>query len=302
MQENRRKNTVIHRCRLTFIAVLITLTTACSNEQSQQVHEPQNSQVNPVNQHNSNASNVNPSIDSAVPAQAHTMHWSYEGETGPEYWGALEDDYSTCKRGQQQSPINIEHNKLTTVNDLQPLKLNYHASKAHIVNNGHTIQLNIDDDNNEMILEDTKYTLTQFHFHHPSEHQIDGKHTEMELHLVHKSETGQTAVLGVPIISEQENDAFESIWNQLPQQETKEPISLEQPINIPSLLPTDLHSIRYTGSLTTPPCSENVSWVVLDHPIEMSQAQIAKFAEIFPDNHRPIQPLLDRSVQSEQVE
>lgn len=302
MQENGRKNTLVHRCRITFIAVLIMLTTACFNEQAQQVHEPEKSQGTSVNQHHSNASNANPSIDSAVPAQAqtaHHVHWSYEGETGPEYWGALEDDYSTCKRGQQQSTINIEHSKVTTTNDLKPLELNYHTSQAQIVNNGHTIQVNVNDADNEMILENTKYSLVQFHFHHPSEHQIDGHYTEMELHLVHKSETGQNAVLGVLIKSEQENNALEYIWSQLPQQETKEPISLEQSIDIKSLLPTDLHSIRYTGSLTTPPCSEDVNWIVLDHPIEMSQAQIAKFAEIFPDNHRPIQPVLDRTVQSE---
>lgn len=299
MRESERKNTGINRCKLIFMSVLITLTAACSNPQSQQVQELGKSQANSVNQHNSN---TNAKTDLAVPAEAHTVHWSYEGETGPEYWGALEDDYSICKRGQQQSPINIEHSKLTTVNDLQPLELNYEKAKAQIINNGHTIQVNVNEmePNNEMILENTKYTLAQFHFHHPSEHQIDGKNTEMELHLVHKSESGQTAVVGVLIVNGKENKAFENIWNELPQQETKEPISLGQPIDVQSLLPNDLHSIRYTGSLTTPPCSEDVSWVILDHPIEMSSAQIAKFAQLFPDNHRPVQPLLDRLVQSEQ--
>ncbi|MFB5265353.1 carbonic anhydrase [Paenibacillus enshidis] len=226
-------------------------------------------------------------------------HWSYEGDTGPEHWGDLNEDFLACKYGTQQSPINIKRSQLTSSDAIQPIEIHYGIAEANIQNNGHTIQVSLKDANPYIMLDGSRFTLAQFHFHHPSEHQINGQNADMELHFVHQSEDGKTAVLGVLINNGAENKAFESIWSSMPAKETEETVELEGTINLASMLPENLHSIRYNGSLTTPSCTEGVSWIVLDNPIEMSQAQIDQFAAIFPDNHRPVQPLGERKVVSE---
>jgi carbonic anhydrase len=234
----------------------------------------------------------------AIAAHASPTHWTYEGDTGPEHWGELEEDYLACKNGTQQSPINIEHSQLTASDTIKPVEVRYGKTETNIQNNGHTIQVNLKNNKSYIMLDGTRFTLAQFHFHHPSEHQIDGQHADMELHFVHKSEDGKTAVLGVLIKKGSVNKAFESLWSSMPDKETEEAIELAGTVDLASMLPANLHSIRYSGSLTTPPCTEGVSWVVLDNPIEMSQAQIDQFAAIFPDNHRPIQPVGERKVVS----
>ncbi|MDP4097277.1 carbonic anhydrase family protein [Paenibacillus sp. P96] len=239
-----------------------------------------------------------PSILTSTTSLVPPAHWSYEGDTGPEHWGELEADYLACGNGTQQSPIDIKHAHLTTSEILKPIDIHYGNAKASIQNNGYTIQVSLKDNSNYIVLDGTKFTLTQFHFHHPSEHQINGQNADMELHFVHKSENNRTAVLGILIENGSEHMAFESFWDNLPTDETKKTVELESAIDLTSLLPANLQSIHYSGSLTTPPCTENVSWTVLEHPIEMSQEQIAKFAAIFPDNHRPVQPLGDREIDS----
>ncbi|MBE0340471.1 carbonic anhydrase [Paenibacillus sp. 28ISP30-2] len=218
-------------------------------------------------------------------------HWSYEGEEGPEHWGELEKDFAACGNGHEQSPVNIEHTHLEASHTQQPLQVHYTTAKASILNNGHTIQINTAGPGNTIVVDGTRYTLKQFHFHHPSEHQIDGKNAEMELHFVHQSDNGRTAVLGVLIQRGKENKAFNSIWSKLPKDTTSQDAALEEGINLASLLPKDLHSVRYNGSLTTPPCTEHVNWTILEQPIKMSADQISRFATIFPDNHRPVQQL-----------
>ncbi|WP_149095474.1 carbonic anhydrase [Paenibacillus terrae] len=218
-------------------------------------------------------------------------HWSYEGDQGPEHWGELEQDFAACGNGQEQSPVNIEHTHLEASHTQQPLQVHYTTAKASILNNGHTIQINTAGPGNTIVVDGTRYTLKQFHFHHPSEHQIDGKNAEMELHFVHQSDNGRTAVLGVLIQRGTENKAFNSIWSKLPKDTTSQDAALEEGINLASLLPKDLHSVRYNGSLTTPPCTEHVNWTILEQPIKMSADQISRFATIFPDNHRPVQQL-----------
>ncbi|MFM9280992.1 carbonic anhydrase [Paenibacillus jiagnxiensis] len=230
--------------------------------------------------------------------QPSPAHWTYEGDTGPEHWGELDEDYLVCKNGTQQSPIDIKHSQLTASDTIQPIEVHYGNAEANIQNNGHTILVNLKNSKNYIMLDGSKFTLSQFHFHHPSEHQINGQNADMELHFVHKREDGKTAVLGVLIKNGAENQAFKSVWSSIPAEETEEAVELQSSIDLVSMLPANLHSIRYSGSLTTPPCTEEVSWTVLDNPIEMSQAQIDQFAAIFPDNHRPVQPLGERKVVS----
>ncbi|MGG1650648.1 carbonic anhydrase [Paenibacillus sp. NRS-1780] len=217
-------------------------------------------------------------------------HWSYEGEEGPEHWGELEKDFAACGNGHEQSPVNIEHSRMEAWQTQQPIQVHYTNTKVSILNNGHTVQINAASPGNDIVLDGTKFTLKQFHFHHPSEHQIDGKNADMELHFVHQGDNGSTAVLGVLIQGGKENKAFSRIWSKLPKDVSQEE-ALEGELNLAILLPKDLHSIRYNGSLTTPPCTEHVNWTVLEQPIEMSADQISRFAALFPDNHRPVQQL-----------
>ncbi len=223
-------------------------------------------------------------------------HWSYEGETGPEHWGELDAKYSACGNGSEQSPINIESSHVKTKKKLEGIKIQYEPTAFSLINNGHTVQANAKTDHNSIAVEGTEYKLAQMHFHTPSEHQLNGKNYDMELHLVHKAENGKTAVLGVLIKEGKENEKLAPIWSVLPKEETEQEIAVKEPVDLPALLPKNQTSFYYEGSLTTPPCTEGVEWIVLQQPIEMSKEQIGAFKEIFPDNHRPVQPINKREI------
>jgi len=225
-----------------------------------------------------------------------TAHWSYNGETGPAKWASLDPSFAACANGKEQSPIDIELSKVTLDKTLEDVQIHYKPSAFTVMNNGHTIQANDASGSNSIVVEGIEYKLMQMHFHKPSENQINGQSFEMEGHLVHKSKEGKLAVLGFLITSGQENKELAEIWSKLPKEETKEDIKLEKPVDLVNLLPKEKKSFRYNGSLTTPPCSEGVKWVVLEKPVEMSRQQIEAYGAIFPDNHRPVQPLHNRQV------
>jgi carbonic anhydrase len=229
-------------------------------------------------------------------AENHQTHWSYEGKTGPEHWGELDPTFSTCANGTAQSPINIEDPAIKEIEESEKITIDYQPTTFTLMNNGHTIQANAKTANNSIILDGTAYKLVQLHFHTPSEHQLDGKNFDMELHLVHKSDKGNLAVVGVMIKEGKENKALSDIWANMPKKETNKDIELNKEVDVRSLLPDDQDSFLYNGSLTTPPCTEGVQWIVLEDSIEMSKEQIAAFRTIFPDDHRPVQPLNNREV------
>ncbi|WP_181438872.1 carbonic anhydrase [Paenibacillus sambharensis] len=229
--------------------------------------------------------------------EAHAVHWSYEGETGPEHWAELGTENGACSSGLEQSPINLDEAKASAdAGAAEAIEINYQPSQFTIKNNGHTIQADAVTEDNTITLDGKEYTLAQFHFHVPSEHQMEGKNLDMELHFVHKDADGKLAVVGVLMKAGAANEALSELWSKLPAEETKENIALEKTIDLPALLPQDQDVFRYDGSLTTPPCSEGVEWTVMQEPIEVSQEQIDAFAAIFPDNHRPVQPWNDRDV------
>ena len=145
-------------------------------------------------------------------------------------------------------------------------------------------------------LEGKEYKLAQFHFHTPSEHQLNGQYYDLEIHFVHKDESGNLAVLGVMIQEGRENETLEVIWNSLPKEASKKDVSEKYLIHLPALLPQNQMSFHYDGSLTTPPCTEEVRWIVFEQPIEMSKEQIKAFQQIYTNNHRPIQPLNEREI------
>jgi carbonic anhydrase len=217
--------------------------------------------------------------------------WSYSGETGPKNWGKLDPTYATCSEGKEQSPININHSK---GNNATNIEVHYEPTNITLENDGHTIVANTETKSSSVNLTGSTYLFEQFHFHTPSEHQINGKYTPMELHLVHKDKNGKIAVIGIMIQEGKENKALNKIWAVLP----KDPLKLEikEAINVKALLPKNQTSFLYKGSLTTPPCTEKVQWVLFEQSIEMSKEQIKKFQEIFPDNHRPVQPINERDI------
>ncbi len=226
----------------------------------------------------------------------HTAHWSYEGETGPEHWGELDPSYSACINGNEQSPINIEFSQVKTNERLENIQIQYKPTPFSLVNNGHTVQANASPPTNSIVVEGNEYKLAQFHFHTPSEHQLNGQPYDMELHLVHQDANGKLAVLGVMIQEGKESEKLASIWDALPKEETEKDVTVEEEVDLQALLPVDQTSFHYNGSLTTPPCAEEVKWIIFEQPMEMSKEQIQAFQQIFPDNHRPVQSLNEREI------
>ncbi|MBZ0220715.1 MAG: carbonic anhydrase family protein [Candidatus Methylomirabilis sp.] len=222
-------------------------------------------------------------------ADKHGPHWSYEGEHGPEHWGHMSKEFQACSEGKTQSPIDLSN---AAPEALSKIEFKYGSSKLNIVNNGHTVQVNYDG-GSSIAVDGSEYGLVQFHFHTPSEHTVDGKSYGNEIHLVHKNGKGQLAVVGVLIEEGSENPAYSAIWSNLPAK-AGEKKSVEASINAGELIPSESGYFTYSGSLTTPPCSESVKWIVLKKPIQMSAAQIKEISDIMSKNNRPVQPLNER--------
>ncbi len=226
-----------------------------------------------------------------VAAASGPVHWSYEGEAGPEHWGELSHDFAACSEGKEQSPIDVPGT--ATVNPAD-LTFNYQPTAVNILNNGHTIQVNYDV-GSSLEVDGTTYNLLQLHFHATSEHTVGGKYSDMEMHLVHQSADGGYAVVGVMINRGAENAAFAPVWNNLPAEEAEAQTVGGASVNASDLLPADPTYFRYNGSFTTPPCTEGVKWFLMSNPVELSDAQIASFEQIYDGNFRPVQPFNDRS-------
>ena len=218
--------------------------------------------------------------------------WGYEGKQGPEHWGELDAGYGTCSAGTQQSPIDLSGSVQANLADVP---VSYWAMPLKILNNGHTVQCNAAP-GSHILVEGVRYDLLQFHFHHPSEHAIEGKRFDMEVHFVHRSEAGALSVLGVMIASGTANEALGPVFDAMPMQEAKEREIEGVTIEPARILPRNRSLFRYFGSLTTPPCSEGVNWLVLKTPVEASPEQIGKFAQAFPGNARPLQELHRRFI------
>jgi carbonic anhydrase len=216
-----------------------------------------------------------------------TVHWGYAGEVAPEHWGELSPDYAACSHGKEQSPVDIPASAPVNPATLQ---IEYLPSALYILNNGHSIQVNYDS-GSTLEIDGIRYPLVQFHLHSLSEHTLAGSHTPMELHLVHTDDAGRMAVVGVMIVEGAPNPAYEAILSHLPAEEGQHQAFPEVVVNAGALLPVERSYYRYAGSLTTPPCTEDVSWIVMAAPVELSTEQIAAFQELYTDNYRPVQPL-----------
>ena len=219
---------------------------------------------------------------------AEETHWTYEGATGPDKWGDLDTASNVCSVGSQQSPVDIIGSIKA---QLPPLRIAWGKTADTIVNNGHTIEL----DAGKGGFGGGPYRLLQFHFHRPSEHLIRGKSFPMEAHFVHAHASGALAVVGALMVAGKPNPVFRKIITTMPTHEG-ETVKADPAINPNGLLPRRLGYYRYPGSLTTPPCSETVEWLLLADPIEVADADIAGFAKLYGMNARPAQKANRRAV------
>lgn len=212
-------------------------------------------------------------------------HWSYTGMGAPESWGELSPEFAECSQGKKQSPIDIQPSQVKTEN-LSAIKFNYQKAPIRVVNNGHTIKVDYGSGSSITVGKKT-YKLLQFHFHSPSEHKIGGKAFDMVAHLVHQAPDGQLGVIAVLMKADgKHNKTINDIWSKMP----KEPGDQDgKTLNVMNILPKDTSYYNYVGSLTTPPCSEGVNWMVLKTPVSISSAQVKQFTQLFPHSVRPTQ-------------
>jgi carbonic anhydrase len=230
----------------------------------------------------------------STPEPAGAAHWSYEGQTGPDHWGEMDPANAVCNAGGAQSPIDIS--KSLRVPSLGGLNVAYQSTKVKVTNNGHTFQVNVDKGSN-LTIEGKRYDLLQFHFHTPSEHTIDGKTFPLEMHLVHQAPDKSLAVIGIMFSEGNPNTTLARFWDRLPKAPSE--VDTLVSIDLKDLLPRAMDDyFTYSGSLTTPPCSESVRWIVVKQPLQLSKAQLATFRSVFQTNARPTMPVGARYILS----
>jgi len=222
-------------------------------------------------------------------------HWAYQGDGGPAYWGDLDARFKTCKNGMSQSPIDVTFARNA---DLSGILVNYNSVPLEILNNGHTIQVNIAK-GSKIEVERVEYDLLQFHFHSPSEHKVNGKAYDLVAHFVHKENNGEAlAVMSVLFEEGTTNAGLKGFWKYLPKKAGEKHVVAKVSVDAVKILPSDRSYYHYSGSLTTPPCSEGVKWMLLKDPVQISKAQLVAFKAIIDGNVRPLQPLNSRIIEA----
>ncbi len=223
-------------------------------------------------------------------------HWGYTGHEGPEHWGDLSSKFEMCKVGKNQSPINISKKVTVATDGLEDIKFNYNTRASEIVNNGHTIQVNING-GSSIEVDGKTFELKQFHFHTPSENQIESKNFPLEAHFVHAAKDGSLAVVAVMFEDGEENFILDKLWSKMPHKAGESTKCVMPAKGFSMLMPKDKSYYKFNGSLTTPPCSEGVRWMVLKGYSHISKAQTEEFLELFHHaNNRPVQPVNARKV------
>ncbi len=219
-------------------------------------------------------------------------HWDYGNDPeGPKEWAKLTPEFGACS-GKNQTPINLDG---FIEADLKPIKFAYNAGEQEIVNNGHTIMVNYQA-GSHIVVDGIDFQLKQFHFHAPSENQITGKSFPMEGHFVHADKDGNLTVVAVMYKEGSANPAFDYLWKNMPSK-AGDKVALDSKENVINLLPKDHAYYRFSGSLTTPPCTEGVRWIVMKHAVSVSKAQIEAFSKVMGHpNNRPLQPVNAREI------
>ena len=221
----------------------------------------------------------------------HYAHWSYDGDEGQHNWASLDERFEMCEKGLNQSPINIS----TPIDaNLSPLIFEGNAKAKTFVNNGHTVQANFEN-GNYLTIENKKYELKQIHFHTPSENHIDGKVFPMEAHLVHADKNNKLAVIGIMFEVSEDNTTLNKLLRNLPENKDQKN-EVKSEIFGYEILPESKEYYRFNGSLTTPPCTEGVKWIVLKTPVTISKSQLKDFEAVMPRNARDIQNINARTI------
>lgn len=229
-------------------------------------------------------------VAAPMPPAANTP-WSYEGEGGPANWGKLRPDYATCAAGRRQSPINIEDGIRV---DQEPIKFDYKTSLFRIVDTGHTIEVDVGPGSTISVM-GRRYELTHIDFHRPSEERVNGRSYPMAVHFTHRDEDGHVAVVTVLLELGAANPLIQTFWNNLPL-EVGQDLAPAAAIDLAKLLPGSRGYYAYMGSLTTPPCTEQVLWLVMKQPVQVSPDQVAIFSRLYPNNARPVQATNNRLI------
>lgn len=227
-----------------------------------------------------------PSVPSAEEA-----HWTYEGGDGPDAWGGLSDEYELCETGDEQSPIDIPS---ASTEQADALALDVHEIQEHVIDTGHTFQL-VAEDATTVDYDGTRYSLLQMHYHDPSEHTVDGEAAPVEFHFVHADDDGDLLVIGVLGVEGAENEAFDPFIDAV-EDDADDDEGIAGTVRIQDMMPADTAHFAYPGSLTTPPCSEDVQWIVMDTPVELGADQLETLEDAYGHNARPVQPINDRTV------
>lgn len=215
------------------------------------------------------------------------IEWGYTGPSGPEHWAEMSEEYVICSRGQQESPIDLIG---AVPARLDRLAIDWRPVPLTVANNGHTIQVDAPP-GSILVMGGRNYTLAQMHIHHPSEHLVGGRGFPMELHFVHRGPAGVLGVVGVFVDQGRANPALQTVLDAMPLKRGAMRAIKGRTLDFKALLPRDRGFYRYEGSLTTPPCSENVDWALMSETIQASAEQINAFERVYPFNARPVQAL-----------
>ncbi|SEM22405.1 carbonic anhydrase [Mesobacillus persicus] len=230
---------------------------------------------------------------------AETIEWSYSGKTGPDYWGELDPAFVKCTKGTTQSPININPSE-SKESDQEEVVIRYNPTNYTVINNTHTIKIIPSNQINSLRIGDERYVQQELHFHYPSEHQLNNKEFPLELHLVHKNAKGDLAVIGLFAKEGEKNGLFQILTNYFPSTTGSEK-EINETLDLTNLLPDEKEVYTYDGSLTVPPCTEGVKWIIFNKPIELSRQQIKKITDLHPANNRPLQPIGEREIMKKRV-
>lgn len=216
-------------------------------------------------------------------------HWAYSGDSGPAHWGELSSEYAACGSGREQSPIDIPADVAAAAD---PLSVEYLGVDEQVQNNGHSLQAT-SPEHNTIMRGGAVYALQQMHFHAPAEHLTDGRQAAVEFHFVHEDTLGNRLVVALMGVAGESNAAWDGFIDAASEPEGE---SVLERVDWGALLPADMAHYSYEGSLTTPPCTEGVRWVVLTAPVVLGQAQIDRLGSAYHDNNRPVQSLGGRTL------
>lgn len=228
----------------------------------------------------------------AIAAPLLPQRWGYIGENNPTHWAELSPEFRLCQTGRHQTPINLIK---TPAIETASLDIHYQPTPLAIVHTGRTMQVNYQP-GSSFTFKGEMFELLQFHFHHPSEHHLAGQEFDLEIHLVHRASSGKLAVMGIFAQAGALNPVLQAIWTVMPTQPGQSITQAATLVNATDLLPRDRHFYEYQGSLSTPPCAEDVLWLVITQPITVSTQQVQQFASLFPHNARPLQAIRDRII------